>query len=67
MNIFKLILASMDKTAQMIHEVQSGTFRGFRGPMGIDRYMVCKHCGQHVNDKNINHASTGCTVKILEK
>ena len=51
----------MNETAQIIHDMQCGTYRE------VDTRIVCKHCGQRVNDRNINHASTGCTVKVMDK
>jgi len=61
MNIFKRLWAYMSETALMIHQIECGTYRE------PDQNMVCKHCLQHVNDPKINHASNGCTVKVISE
>ena len=63
MNIFKRIWTEMNETALMLHEIACGTYEE---PLGPDTRQACRHCGQNVSDRNINHASTGCTVKVRE-
>ena len=63
MNILKRILQALNDNALVIHETVCNTYTATLGP---DTHQICRHCGQNVTDKNINHASTGCTVTVKE-
>lgn len=60
MNIIKRMLKAINDHAQFVSDMYLDTF------LDQDTHQVCRHCGQNVTDKNINHAATGCTVNVRE-
>jgi hypothetical protein len=56
--MIKAILKYFNDNAQVLYEISLGTYRE------PDYRMVCRHCGQYVNDPSINHAKSGCTFKV---
>jgi len=62
--MIKRILKAINDHAQAITDIMLGDYQP---PLGPDTRQACRHCGQNVSDRNINHASTGCTVNVREQ